>query len=118
MIDVCLILATLNFKLGTNQAEDTESSVVCSASLKSTLLMMFVTPNFNLVLRNSYECLVGLSVMLLNQTFLSFNQSSIRVHGLRSRIDHSHVSIIVIHSPIVHKMFDRWLYHLNVLAVV
>ena len=64
MIDVCLILATLNFKLGTNQAEDTESSLLvsCSFSLKSTLLM-FVTPNFDLVLRNSYECLlVGLSV--------------------------------------------------------
>ena len=30
----------------------------------------------------------------------------------------SHVSIIVIHSPIVHKMFNRWLYHLNVLAIV
>ena len=61
MIDVCLILASLNFKLGTNQAEDTESSEF-SFSLKSTLLMMFVTPNFDLVLKNSYEFLVGLSV--------------------------------------------------------
>ena len=49
---------------------------------------------------------------------MSFNRASIRVHGLRSRIDHSHVSIIVIQSPIVPKIFNKWLYHLNVLAVV
>ena len=56
--------------------------------------------------------------MVANRTFLSLNHALIRAYGLRSRIDHSHVSITVIHSPIVHKMFNRWLYHLNVLAEV
>ena len=53
--------------------------------------------------------------MVANRTFLSFNNVSIRAHGLRSRIDNSD---LLMHGPIVHKMFDRWLYHLNVMAVV
>ena len=44
-----------------------------------------------------------------------FNHVSSRAHGLRSHIDSSD---LLIHGPISHKMFDRWLYHLNVLVVV
>ena len=55
------------------------------------------------------------SLMVANRTFLSFNNVSIRAHGLGSRIDNSD---LLMHDPIVHKMFDRWLYHLNLLAEV
>ena len=55
------------------------------------------------------------SRMVKNRTFLRFNHVSSRAHGLRS---HIHSSDLLIYCPISHKMFDRWLYHLNVLVVV